>query len=86
MKLDPSEILAFARRDWARIAKLKRAAWLELKRRGGPAEGLRLGAMLRDRAQAEHPEWPREQDRESDHEALVRLLSKLRLASARLGR
>lgn len=62
------ELRAFALRDWERLAEMKRAAWLERKRKLGSTTAFSDAAELFQWVRRVRPDWPSEQDRALDLE------------------
>jgi len=68
-RLDPSELRAYAARDWAapeRLARAERAAQ-------SVEEKVRIGIELYNSARATRPGWPDEATRRADFEDHLRL-------------
>jgi hypothetical protein len=80
------DFIAFAGRDWAAVAALKRRTWAESKRAMTPSEALAIGDELRRHAQALHPDWPTEEDRRADLAVHVRVSESLRRVQPKRGR
>jgi hypothetical protein len=78
------DVLAFAHRDWARVAEAKTAFWRERKRILTPAGILAIGEQLRQHARAVRPDWPSTADRETDLAVHLRVTEALRAVSSRL--
>jgi hypothetical protein len=81
--VDSRDILAFARRDWSRVADAKAEYWLSLKGGMTPTEILTLGDDLRRHARAVRPDWPAEVDRAEDLAVHARVAEALRAVSRR---
>lgn len=81
--MNPADLTAFARRDWARLAQHKRARWLARARDMTPAECVALGDELRAQVRAARPDWPTREGRAADVAAHQRLSELLRAASVR---
>jgi hypothetical protein len=64
-------------RDWEAFAQEKDEAWLECRRRYGPAWGLRVGDALRQEAKRLRPGWPMARDRRADLMMHLRLIDAL---------
>ena len=56
--VDRNDVLAFARRDWERLAESKMAYWLTHKSGLSASQILEAGDGLRRHAQAVRPDWP----------------------------
>ena len=81
-----ADIRAFADRDWRAVEDLKERYWAARGRQLSPAEALRLGDELRQRAQAVRPDWPSEEDRREDlahHARLAALFRRVHAAADR---
>lgn len=76
-------ILAFARRDWARVADAKDAFWLERKRSRPAEEILAVGDQLRLHARTMRPDWPTEAERAADLAVHRRVAEALHAAGRR---
>ena len=76
--VDRDDILAFTRRDWARLAHAKAEHWLSLKRRLTPTAILALGDELRRHAIDVRPDRPDAADRAADMAVHVRVSEALR--------
>ena len=76
--MDLRGIQDYVSRDWDAVRLAKDRYWAERIRRLGAAEGLRVGDELRRQAQALHPDWPSQADREADLDHHVRLAELLR--------
>jgi hypothetical protein len=72
------DLVAYAGRDWAAVAALKRRTWAELKRGMTPGDALALADELRRHAQALRPDWPTEEDRRADLAVHARVSESLR--------
>ncbi|MGH9369763.1 MAG: hypothetical protein ACRD3M_19095 [Thermoanaerobaculia bacterium] len=78
-----SDLIAYARRDWALLAQVKAAHWARVKRRSGVVRAVRAGEELRQLVRRIHPEWPTEEDRKRDLATHARVAASLRrVASA----
>jgi hypothetical protein len=73
-RLRRDDLLAYLRRDWDSLAEANAEHWAAVRRRFGPSEGVRVAAMLRLQALAEHPEWPTADQREEDLACHVRVV------------
>ena len=73
-----ADIVAFARRDWGRLADLKAEYWARLRAEHGPGEAILIGDELRQHALRQHPAWPTEDDRRLDLETHIRVSAALR--------
>jgi hypothetical protein len=76
--VNSDDILAFARRDWQRLAEAKTEYWLSLKRSMAPDDVLALCDDLRKHARSVRPDWPSESDRADDLAVHVRVSAALR--------
>ena len=81
--VDRADVLAFARRDWARVAEMKDTFWRHRKRGRSAAEILALGDQLRRHAQALRPDWPSSADRTADLAVHRRVAEALHAAGRR---
>jgi hypothetical protein len=82
--MDRAHLVAYARRDWRRVAKHKERRWVGRARRLGPVESLALGDELRAQVWAARPDWPTRESRAVDlaaHRRLSELMQ--RVASVR---
>ena len=79
--MNRDDILAFARRDWRRLARAKTEYWLSLKQGMTPDDILAFGDRLRQDARAVRPDWPTESDRADDLAVHVRVSDALRAVS-----
>jgi hypothetical protein len=77
------DILAFAHRDWQRLARAKDEHWLSLKQSMTPDEILALCDSLRQHARTLRPDWPGESDRAEDLAVHLRVAEALRAVSVR---
>jgi hypothetical protein len=75
---DPAALRAFARRDWAALARAKDLHWRDWKRAHGPAAGILLGDDLRRQALAMRPEGPSARERAEDLATHLRVIEALR--------
>ena len=75
-----ADLVAFATRDWGRLADLKAQHWVRLRTERGPGEAIRIGDALRRQALRQHPEWPSEDDRRLDLDTHIRVSAALRRA------
>jgi len=80
------DVIAFARRDWAAIAALKRQRWATQKSRMTPGEALRIGDELRHHVNAFRHGWPTEKDRRDDLAVHIRVSESLRRVEAAIRR
>ena len=78
--MEKADAVAFAGRDWARLANLKAEHWVRLRAERGPGEGILVGDALRRQALKQDPGWPGEDDRRRDLETHVRVSAALRRA------
>ncbi len=81
-RLDPSDLRAYAARDWGAPERLARAE----RARRPRAEKIALGIELYESARRTCPAWPTEADRRADleaHRRLKRLLDRARHVGAR---
>ncbi len=76
-KLDPADLVAYARRDWAAPERLARAA----RARQPIEQKVRLSIELYEAARATNPGWPDEATRRADFEHHVRLKELMDAAS-----
>ncbi len=72
------DLVAFARRDWSRIAAAKDAYWADRKQRMAADDALRLGDALRQQVLTLRSDWPTDEQRLEDLAAHVRLMEMLR--------
>lgn len=79
--LDPDDLRAYARRDWAATERATRRARAQLP----VADKVRLSIELYEGARATRPDWPTDADRRADLEAHLRLKKRLQRA-AHVGR
>lgn len=85
--MDPDDLRAFAGRDFAAIAREKRAHQRRLFEREGSAGTIRLAGGLWAHMKSLDPAWPHPREREADLAAHVRLKALLdRAARAGCGR
>lgn len=77
------DIVRFATRDWAAIARDKAEYWAEHKATLSPAEVLQLGDDLRRHARPLRPDWPSAADRAADAECHLRVSESLRAVTRR---
>jgi hypothetical protein len=80
--VNPDDIRAFARRDWAAIADAKAAFWASRKQPMTPVEALEIAEMLRQHVLRVQPNWPDDAEREADLAIHVRISEVLRAVSA----
>jgi len=71
------------RRDWSRIAELKRSRWADRRRRLGPAEGVRVAGEIYAQVRKARPDWPSDESRRADLRHHVALAERLRAARRR---
>ncbi len=76
--VDPADLKAFARRNWALVSEAKTDAWIEMKRGMSVADMLELADGLRRHAMSVRPDWPSADDRADDHAVHVRVSEALR--------
>ncbi|MFL5446387.1 MAG: hypothetical protein ACJ78W_17850 [Myxococcales bacterium] len=79
--MDPDHLRAFARRDWAAIARAKREHQARLFREHGPAAMVRIARELFAHARAVNPDLPSQRERDADlahHVELKRALASVR--------
>ena len=81
--VDRNDVLAFARRDWERLAESKMAYWLTHKSGLSASQILEAGDGLRRHAQAVRPDWPSAADRAADLAVHVRVSETLRAVACR---
>ena len=81
-EMEPADILAFARRDWAAIEREKARFWAERKSHMTAAEALELGDALRRHTQSLKPDWPRADERTADLAVHLRVAEALRAVPA----
>lgn len=74
------DLLAFARKDWAALAEVKRAHRREHR---DPLASFQIVDGLRAQVHAMRPDFPSARDREADLEAHIVLADRLRRASPR---
>lgn len=74
----PDHIRAYVRRDWNRIAALKRARWRRRRQRLGASEGFRIGGALYEHARLTRPQWPSPASRRDDLDHHIELTDRLR--------
>jgi len=77
------DLIAFARRDWRSVARMKERFWVDQKRHMTPAEALRLADDLRSSVTSRRDDWPSEDERRSDLETHARVSESLRRVRAR---
>jgi hypothetical protein len=77
------DLIAYARRDWAALAEVKRDFQRTRRASDGPASHFAVVDALRAQVHAQRPDYPSAEDRQADLEAHVRLAALLRRASAR---
>jgi hypothetical protein len=70
------DLIAFARRDWAAAERRKRAHWAAEQLT--PEEALRLGDELRHHVATLQPDWPSQNERQSDLATHIRVSESLR--------
>ena len=71
------DLIAFANRDWKRVAEAKEQYWAEQKQRMTPAEALTLSNNLRRDVIRRRPDWPSEEERRLDLETHARVSESL---------
>jgi hypothetical protein len=76
--VNPEDIRAFARRDWAAVADAKARFWADRKRTMTPSEALATAEMLRRHARAIRPDWPDSRERGEDWAVHVHVSEALR--------
>lgn len=76
--MNPDDLAAFARRDWALVSAQEGEYWRERKRRLGPAEGLRVAEELRRHVRNQRSDWPSAAERQEDLATHVRVAQMLR--------
>ena len=81
--MDRDAILAFARRDWSRVAEAKADDWIHRKHDMTPADVLALGDQLRLYVKALRPDWPGQSDADDDLAVHARVAEALRAVSLR---
>jgi hypothetical protein len=77
--VEPRHLRAFAQRDWAAAAALKREHWAHEFALRGPEATLEASAALWHHMRAVHPDWPTEDQRKqdlADHIALKRAIDR----------
>jgi hypothetical protein len=72
------DLIAYARRNRAAFAKLKRRYWAKRKAHMTPAQALAVGDALREHYKSTHPSWPTEEDRQEDLASHIRVSEMLR--------
>ena len=80
------DLVSFAQRDWAALAEMKSARWLERKRLLGAAEAFRVADDLRRYVAIARPDWPNEAERAADlasHVAVTKNLRRVRVIRPR---
>ena len=82
---DPGSFLAYARRNWAELARLKAEYWAAWKRRHGARGGIRVADELRRQVLAMRPGWPTAAERREDLETHLRVAEALRRVAPRRG-
>jgi hypothetical protein len=73
-------LLAYTRRPWDRIRRVKEQFWAEDAAAHGPEAGLRAGQLLREHMARVDPTWPTADLRQLDlehHQALAARLRRL---------
>ncbi len=82
--MNPTDVLAFAERDWQRVARLETEFWTDRKRTLGLLEAFRLGDELRRQVIACRAEWPTEQSKDlSTHSRVAETLGAVDPSRAR---
>jgi len=76
------DVIAFARRDWAALERIKRERWAEERAAMTAADVLGMGDALRHHAKALHPDWPTGDDRKKDLAVHLRVSECLRSVAA----
>jgi hypothetical protein len=74
----PEDLRAYARRDWNRLAALKRARWRQRRKQLGAKEGFRLAGVLYEHVRCARPDWPSRASRRSDLDHHIALSERLR--------
>ncbi len=80
------DLVAFAKRDWSRIADAKADYWADRKRRMTATEALRLGDVLRREVLTFRSAWQTDEERLADLAAHIRVTEMLRRVQPRRGR
>jgi hypothetical protein len=84
--VDADALRAFALRDRAPVARLKREYWAERYRAEGPGPGMRAARDLWEHMRALRPEWPTDAERAEDlrhHVALKECFARIARARSR---
>jgi hypothetical protein len=71
------DLIAFARRDWTRLAAMKDRFWIEQKQQLNASEILQLGEDLRSAVMSRRTDWPSDEERRSDIESHTRVSESL---------
>jgi hypothetical protein len=79
-RVNKEDIVAYARRDWKAIARLKAEHWEAVRERAGRAEGIRIADELRRQVRLSHPDWPTPEERRDDLDTHARTSEKLKSA------
>lgn len=79
-----ADLVAFARRDWKRVAEMKDRFWLEQKLAMSVAETLGVVDDLRSEVVRRRADWPSEEEREADLATHVRVAESLNRAASRI--
>ena len=78
------DLIAFARRDWTRLAAMKDRFWIEQKQQLSASEILQLGEDLRSAVTSRRTDWPSDEERRSDLASHARVSENLqRVRSSR---
>ena len=78
------DLIAFARRDWPRLAAMKDRFWIEQKQRLSPSQALQIGEDLRTSVTSRRGDWPSDEERRSDLASHARVSESLqRVRSSR---
>ena len=78
------DLIAFARRDWTRLAAMKDRFWIKQKQQLSASEILQLGEDLRSAVTSRRTDWPSDEERRSDLASHARVSENLqRVRSSR---